>query len=180
VTTLQVPPAAPSALSATVPSSTQINLTWQDNSNNEQGFKIERWNGSSFAEINSVGINAYSDTGLSPATTYLYRVRAYNTEGSSGPSNELSVTTLSCAYSISPLNATVATAGGTVNVNVTTGAGCQWTTGNNNFGWLSVSPINGVGSGVAHILVDFNNSNVRRQGSVTIAGKTFPIQQDWR
>jgi hypothetical protein len=33
-------PAAPSSLTATATSSTQINLSWTDNSNNETGFKI--------------------------------------------------------------------------------------------------------------------------------------------
>src|SRR2546427_13029618 len=36
------PPAAPSNLAAAAVSSSQINLTWKDNSSNEQGFKIQR------------------------------------------------------------------------------------------------------------------------------------------
>ncbi|NJM16738.1 MAG: carbohydrate-binding protein, partial [Bacteroidales bacterium] len=75
-------PAAPSALGATATSSTQINIAWIDNSNNETGFKIERKTGSSgtFAEIATAGagVSAYSNTGLSASTTYYYRVRAYN------------------------------------------------------------------------------------------------------
>ena len=43
----QTVPAAPSNLTATAVSSTQINLAWQDNSNNEDGFKIERCQGNS-------------------------------------------------------------------------------------------------------------------------------------
>jgi hypothetical protein len=41
-TTLTSPPAAPSNLTSSVASSSQINLTWSDNSTNEQGFRIER------------------------------------------------------------------------------------------------------------------------------------------
>jgi len=39
-------PEAPTGLAATVLSSTEIELTWQDNSTNESGFKVERknWN----------------------------------------------------------------------------------------------------------------------------------------
>jgi len=90
-------PATPSNLSATAISSSQINFSWQDNSNNETGFKIERKTGSggSYSEIATVGANvtAYSDTGLIENTTYFYRIRAYNTTGDSAYSNETSATT---------------------------------------------------------------------------------------
>jgi fibronectin type 3 domain-containing protein len=78
--TTQTIPAAPSNLVATAVSSSQINLTWTDNSSNEQGFKIERKIGSgSFTEIATVGANAnsYSNTGLTASTQYTYQVRAY-------------------------------------------------------------------------------------------------------
>ena len=41
-TTLTVGPAAPTNLTAAAASSTAVNLAWQDNSNNETGFRIER------------------------------------------------------------------------------------------------------------------------------------------
>ena len=52
-TTPNAAPAAPSALAATALSTTQINLTWSDNSANETGFKIERKTGSggTYAQI---------------------------------------------------------------------------------------------------------------------------------
>ncbi|WP_185154117.1 alginate lyase family protein [Fulvivirga sp. M361] len=88
-------PSAPSGLSAMAASSTTINLTWTDNANNEDGFRIERQSGGSFTEIATVGANVtnYSNTGLTASTTYTYRVRAYNTDGNSGFSNESSATT---------------------------------------------------------------------------------------
>jgi len=91
------PPSAPSNLTATAVSSTQINLSWSDNSTNETGFKIEQKIGSSgtYAQIATVGANVvtYSVSGLSPSTTYYYRVRAYNSYGDSGYSNEAYATT---------------------------------------------------------------------------------------
>jgi pimeloyl-ACP methyl ester carboxylesterase len=92
------PPSAPSNLTATAVSSSQINLSWSDNSGNETGFKIERKMGSTgtWTQVANVGANvkSYSNTGLSAGTAYYYRVRAYNSSGNSGYSNEAYQTTL--------------------------------------------------------------------------------------
>jgi hypothetical protein len=89
-TTQSSPPAAPSSLTATPVSRTQVNLAWVDNSSNESGFKIERSSdGVSFAQIASVGANvvSYSNTGLHRNRTYYYRVRSTNASGDSAYSN---------------------------------------------------------------------------------------------
>jgi hypothetical protein len=79
-----------------IPQPSQVNLTWQDNSTNENGFQIERkiGAGGSYAQIASVGvnINSYLNTGLASGTTYCYRVRATNSYGVSAYSNETCVT----------------------------------------------------------------------------------------
>ncbi len=81
-------PTAPSSLSATAISTTQIDLSWKDNSDNETGFKLERsLDGSSgWTEVASLTANTttYQNTGLTAATTYYYRVCAYNSGGNSG------------------------------------------------------------------------------------------------
>jgi len=89
-------PAAPTGLTATAMSATQVDLSWNDNSSNEDGFAIERKTGAgAYAEIATVVAQTrnYSDTEVSPATAYTYRVRAYNEIASSGYSNEASATT---------------------------------------------------------------------------------------
>ena len=78
--TLIIGATGPSDLTATPISSIWIDLSWTDNSDNETGFKIERkiGAGSSYSQIAVVGadITSYSDTGLTPETTYYYKVRA--------------------------------------------------------------------------------------------------------
>ncbi|MBN4073480.1 S8 family serine peptidase [Mariprofundus ferrooxydans] len=74
--------AAPTTLIATAASSSQINLTWVDASNNETGFKIERSSngGVTFTQIATTAANAnsFNNTGLPASTTFHYRVRAFN------------------------------------------------------------------------------------------------------
>lgn len=90
-------PSAPSGLSAVASSSTQINLTWTDNANNETGFKLERKTGAggSYVQIATPAANAtsYSDTGRTANTQYYYRIRATNAVGDSSFSNEANATT---------------------------------------------------------------------------------------
>ena len=90
------PPAAPSGLIAAAVSSSAIDLSWNDISDNETGFNIERsLDGVNFSFLDTVGanVNNYSDTGLTPSTTYWYRVNAENASGTSGWSNTASATT---------------------------------------------------------------------------------------
>jgi chitodextrinase len=93
-------PTAPSGLSATATSSSQINLAWTDNSNNEDGFKIERKTGSggTYSEIATVGagVTTYNNTGLTANTQYYYRIRSYNSAGNSSYSNEANATPIEC------------------------------------------------------------------------------------
>ena len=93
-------PINPTGLTATAVSTTQVDLKWNDNSENETGFIIERCQGagcSNFSIIAELGINrtTYSDTGLALATTYSYRVKAFNGAGNSDYSNIATVSTAS-------------------------------------------------------------------------------------
>ncbi len=96
---LPLTPAAPTTLTGTAQSSSQVTLNWADNSNNESNFVVER-QGPSDANFVAVatlgfGVNSFVDTtGLTGATQYSYRVKAINAGGSSAYTNILQVSTL--------------------------------------------------------------------------------------
>jgi len=72
----------------------EINLTWDDNSDNESSFIIERGtDNSSFAQIATVdtNINYYTDTNFTLGQTYYYRVKASNEFGDSSYTNTASI-----------------------------------------------------------------------------------------
>jgi regulation of enolase protein 1 (concanavalin A-like superfamily) len=92
-------PAAPTSLGATTVSALYLNLTWTDNASNESDFVLERATDSGFTQnllLTSLGmdITSYSDTNVSPSTTYYYRLRAHNNVGYSAYSNLVNDTTL--------------------------------------------------------------------------------------
>jgi len=90
-------PLAPSNLFAVVLDTTIVKLTWKDNSTNEVGYKVQRkTNQGNFADIASTAADmvSYIDLGLTPNTTYTYRIYGYNTAGNSVQySNEVTITT---------------------------------------------------------------------------------------
>lgn len=87
--------ATPTGLTATAVTSSQVNLAWTDNANDEIGYNVERATGntSTFSLLAYLGPNAqsFSDTGLIPNTTYIYRVQARGSLSNSAYSNEASI-----------------------------------------------------------------------------------------
>jgi|GEM_PF-3398401 len=90
-------PDAPSDLQAEVVSITLIDLTWVDNSNDEDNFILESKKSvlSTWEVVATLPANltSFSDTSVRKGTTYDYRVKATNTLGESAYSNIVTVTT---------------------------------------------------------------------------------------
>ena len=156
--TTTVVPVAPSNLTGVVASSTQINLSWTDNSTNETGFKVERKTGTgTYAAIGTTAtdVSTFNDTGLTPSTTYTYRVYSFNAVGNSLTySNEVTVTTTSLptitTTAISGISTTAATTGGTITSDggsTVTARGVCWSTSPNPTIALATKTNNGSGTG---------------------------------
>ena len=106
VTPAAQPPATPGALTATGVATNQINLTWVDNSSNEDGFNVERsTNGGNYTTLTmlAAGSTSYADAGLAPGTTYFYRLQAFRScWGNSAYTAPVSATTLSPPAPVTP------------------------------------------------------------------------------
>ena len=95
------PPVSPVNLVASPQSVSAVDLTWEDRSNNEDNFIVERstLNNLNFEEVATLNANsqAYTDEGLIPETNYFYRVKAVNEFGESPYSSEVETGTLPVA-----------------------------------------------------------------------------------
>jgi len=94
---LPVPPLAPSSLSATTQdasSSTNVLLSWVDNSTNETSFTTERSTDAvSYTVLGTLGAGVTTFTDLNvPDGVFFYRVKAGNSAGGSAYSNVASAT----------------------------------------------------------------------------------------
>jgi fibronectin type 3 domain-containing protein len=130
------PPTAPAGLTATATASgTQINLSWTASTDNVgvTGYLIERCSGTGCSTFVQIAAPAgtgttFSDTGLIPATSYSYRVRATDAAANlSGYSNVSSATTPDTQAPTAPTTLTATAAGGT-QINL------SWTASTDNVG----------------------------------------------
>ncbi len=129
-------PDAPTGLSASASGRTQINLSWTAPSNNGgatiTGYRIETSTnaGTTWSEQEDdteSTATAYEHTGLTPGTTYHYRVSAINSAGTGTPSNVDNATTSTATQPGAPTGLS-ATASGRTQINL------SWTAPSNNGG----------------------------------------------
>jgi len=97
-------PEAPSNLAVIAESDNSLSVGWTDNSDSESGFTLDYAREADFSDASSVDIpaNAGSNTieGLDSDTTYFFRIRAYNENGSSSFSSSTQGTTESAGILI--------------------------------------------------------------------------------
>lgn len=153
--------AAPTGLTATTISATQINLAWTDNSVGEDGTKVERSPDgvSSWTEIATPGPNVttYSNTGLTGATAYYYRVRAYDGATNSAYSSTANATTSAVLAAPSSL---VATGDGATTINLTwtnnsageDGTKIEYGINGSSYSQIAIAPPGAVGYAITGLL----------------------------
>src|SRR5712671_6938154 len=118
------PPTAPSGLSATGTSSTQISLNWVASTDNigVTGYRVERCQGagcSSFAQVGTVSSGTiYTDSGLTVLTSYSYRVRANDAAGNLSTYSGVATATTPDSNAPTAPNSLTATAASTSQINL--------------------------------------------------------------
>jgi len=145
------PPVAPTGLTATATGSTSIDLDWNNNTETDlAGYKIYRSTTGGFTPgsenfITQVTTSSYSDTELTPNTTYYYRVTAVDTSGNQSQPSVQAIATTSQESATTQQEYTV------INIPFTyDGAGeYYWKTSNTNWSYvnswdLDLLEINGV------------------------------------
>jgi fibronectin type 3 domain-containing protein len=127
---------APSNLSATAVSTSQINLAWSastETGGTISGYLLERCSGagcSNFAQIATPTTTSYNDTSLTAFTSYSYRVRATDASNDLSPYSNTASSTTSHNSPSAPTSLT-ATAAGPVQINL------SWTASTEQGGTIS-------------------------------------------
>ncbi|HEX5090526.1 MAG TPA: LamG-like jellyroll fold domain-containing protein [Nocardioides sp.] len=129
-------PTAPTALAATVVSTSRIDLGWTASTDavGVTGYRVERCQGAgctTWAQVGTPTANSYSDTGLTPATTYRFRVRATDAAGNLSSYSSIVTAATQAAPDTTPPSAptgVTATAGGS------TVMGLSWTAATDDVG----------------------------------------------
>lgn len=141
-------PDSPTNLEATVASLSSVDLTWVDNSDNEDYFKIFRKVGTGgWTVLTTVGANVtdYTDTGLAIGVQYCYKVRAFNSLGGS-----LSYTNVGCVSIETEVPDTPSEL--IAKVNSSTSIRLDWTDNSDNESFFRI--FRKVGSGSWSVLID--------------------------
>ncbi len=81
-----------------------------------------------------------------------------------------------CTYSVSPTSAIVEATSGTYNFNIFASAGCASWTATTSTSWITTTS-SGTGNGTASYTVAANPAGSARQGTITVGGQVFTVNQ---
>jgi chitodextrinase len=121
-------PSVPTSFNAATASPTQINLTWAASADDAgvTGYLLERCDGANcthFVQVAAPSGTTYNDTGLTPASTYTYRVRAVNAKNTL---SEYSNSSMAVTQGGGDTQAPSAPAGLTATASSSTQIGLSW------------------------------------------------------
>jgi all-beta uncharacterized protein/BACON domain-containing protein len=109
-----------------------------------------------------------ANTGAARQTTLTVAGRTFTVNQDAAP----------CSYTINPTTQTFAATGGSGTVAVATAAHCAWTAVSND-SWIVVTAgASGTGNGAVTYTVAARTGGSSRKGTITIAGRTFTVQQN--
>ena len=115
---------------------------------------------------------------LGPGGLYFWRVRATNGTLTTAFSPVATFRTAApvCNFTLTPASVTVAAAGGSSTITITTGSACSWTAVSNDGFIVLTTPSSGSGNGSITFSVAAN-TGAARTGTLTVAGQTVSVNQ---
>lgn len=148
---VHVPTFAPTGLAATgIPDRTSVSLSWNDISQIEEGYRLQRQDGSTWVNVGGLlnaGTTSGQDNTITCGVTRTYRVFAVNTaNGNSAPSATAQATAAACPQAEAQPTGLSATAVSDTHINLAwtdnatseTGYRVEWSADNAN--WTAFSP----------------------------------------
>ncbi len=169
--------------SPTLVFSADVTLTWDPNAEEDlAGYRIYyRTAGGDYDYIVDVGnqteCTVTDHLELEEGLPYYFSATAYDLSNNESDYSEEFPYTPRCSYSITPTSRSFDYSGGTGVVNVTAKPRCSWAAVSNAVWLIITSNSSGTGNGTVHYTVSQISENSDRTGTLTIAGKTFTINQ---
>jgi fibronectin type 3 domain-containing protein len=169
------PPTAPTALTPSVVSGTQINLSWPASTDNVgvAGYRIERCQGvgcTGFTQIAAQTGTTFNDQGLSPNTSYSYRVRATDAAGNLGGYSPVATATTQAPSPPSAPTGFVASPVTTTRVDLT------WAAATSNVGIANYELQRCVGAGCTNFATIASPTNLSYSDQGLLANTTYRYQ----
>ena len=161
--------------------SAQVALAWDPNTEPDvAGYRIYYGLASDqySSSIDVGNQTSYTVASLQDGKTYYFAATAYDRLGDESDFSAEVVfnAPVPCTYTVSPSSQSFASGGGAGAVNVTTQAGCTWTSVSNDSWLVITSNSNITGNGTANYSA-LSDSGATRTGTLTVAGQSITITQ---